>query len=61
MTLNQPTDDPVTCTHTLNTLKYKIGKFGIVFVWIDNAWIRSTKTADELDGKSNSRFRKMSK
>ena len=38
-------------TQKINDLYYKVGKYGIVFVWIDGAWIRSTKTVDEVIGK----------
>lgn len=42
------TDRPKDGQFILKTLDYKIGLHGIVYVWIDNAWIRSTKTAEEL-------------
>lgn len=40
-----------------NGLSYKIGLHGVIFVWIDNHWVRSTKTECDLKGKTISRFR----
>lgn len=27
---------------------YKIGRHGLIFMWIDKAWIRSSKSIDDL-------------
>lgn len=51
------TSRPTDSTRTMNGLYYKLGKHGLVFVWIDNQWRRSTKTAEELKGKTTSRFK----
>ena len=42
--LNTPSD----FQYNLNSLYYKIGRHGLVFVWIDNAWIRSNRRVDQL-------------
>lgn len=28
--------------------RYKIGRFGLAFIWLNDAWTRSAKSADEL-------------
>jgi hypothetical protein len=52
-------DQPAIAEYSLNGLKYKIGLHGIVFVWLDNGWVRSTKTVDDLTGKLTGRFRSL--
>lgn len=27
---------------------YKVGLHGLVFIWLNNGWVRSAKTADEI-------------
>jgi hypothetical protein len=41
-----PADD--TKITTINTLKYKIGRHGFVYCWLNNEWVKSTKTPAEL-------------
>ena len=47
---------PAETQYTMNGLSYKIGLHGVIFVWIDGRWIRSSKTKADLEGKKNSRF-----
>ena len=41
---------------TLNSLQYKIGRHGLVFVLIDGEWIKSTKVPSDLIPKKLKRI-----
>jgi len=34
--------------YTVNSLQYKIGRHGYVYVWLNNQWTKSTKSKSDL-------------
>ena len=54
---NKNNNDELGKIYTINGLDYKIGKHNMVFMRLNNTWIKSTKTMAELKGGRVSRFR----
>lgn len=45
----------------ISGLKHKIGRHGLVFVYLNNEWVKSTKTLADIANKRISRFRDYNK
>ena len=41
----------------ISGLKHKVGRHGLVFVYLNNEWVKSNKTKADLESNRLSRFR----
>jgi len=47
-TYGAPMPELGTRMYTVNSLQYKIGRHGYVYVWLNNQWTKSTKSKSDL-------------